>query len=168
MKTPCGPARKLSDRQIAQILNWNREAIEFHCAHGTLRDLAHLLGVSTHAVRGCFETRAPDSANNHPIESSQSRGRPGRPRHLNPDQIAFAVAWRSAGREFRTRHGTSVSLACTLAVAVSTIHDCIRRQGRYTQRALVATSQDSRRVSPPKSDVAVRAELLRRWSRPKT
>ena len=159
MAIPCGPPRKLTDGQIAQVLNWHHEAIEFRCAHGTQRDLAHLLGVSLHAVRSCFEIRIPGSANNRRIQSSPSHGRSGRPRHLTPAQIVFAVAWRHAGRQFRARHGTVVSLARALGVGASTIHDCIRRNGQYIQRAA------GRRASPPTSDNAVRAALLRAWSR---
>jgi hypothetical protein len=159
MTIPCGPPRKLTDGQIAQVLNWHQEAIEFRCAHGTLRDLAHVLGVSLHAVRGCFEIRSPGSANNRRIQSSPSHGRPGRPRHLTPAQIVFVVAWRHAGRQFQARHGTVASLARALGVGASTIHDCIRRNGRYTQRAA------ARRASLPTSDDAVRAALLRAWSR---
>jgi hypothetical protein len=159
MTVRCGPPRKLTDRQIARVLNWHHEAIEFRCAHGTLRDLAHLLGVSLHAVRGCLEIRSLGSASKRRIQSSPSRGRPGRPRHLTPAQIVFVVAWRHAGRQFRARNGTVASLARALGVGASTIHDCIRRNGRYTQRAA------GRRASPPTSDDTVRAALLRAWSR---
>jgi hypothetical protein len=159
MTIPCGHLRKLTDGQIAQVLIWHQEAIEFRYAHGTLRDLAHVLGVSLHAVRGCLELRIPDSANDRRIQVSPSHGRPGRPRHLTPAQIVFVVAWRHAGREFRARHGTVASLARALGVGASTIHDCIRRNGRYTQRA------PARRAGPPTSDDAVRAALLRAWSR---
>jgi hypothetical protein len=159
MKIPCGPPRKLTDRQIVQVLNWHQQAIEFRRAHGTLRDLAHVLGVSLHAVRGCFAIRVPGSASNRRIQSPHSPGRAGRPRHLNPAQIAFAIAWRDGGRQFRARHGTVASLGRVLGVGASTIHDCIRRQGRYTQHAA------ARRASPPTSDVEVRAALLRAWWR---
>jgi transposase len=166
MKIPCGPPRKLTDRQIAQVLNWHQEAIEFRQAHGTVRDLAHVLGVSLHAVRGCFESRISRSANRR-IQTSRAPGRPGRPRHLNPAQTAFAIAWREAGRRFRARHGTVAMLARTLGVGTSTIHDCIRRKGRYTQCADVVVCQPTRRGSPSMSDVAVRAALLRAWLRPR-
>ena len=159
MRIPCGHLRKLTDGQIVQVLIWHQEAIEFRHAHGTLRDLAHVLGVSLHAVRDCLELRIPDSANDRRIQFAPSHGRPGRPRHLTPAQIVFVVAWRHAGREFRARHGTVASLARALGVGASTIHDCIRRNGRYTQRAT------ARRASLPTSDDAVRAALLRAWSR---
>jgi hypothetical protein len=133
METPCGPPRKLTDRQIIQVLKWHQEAIEFRHAHGTVRDLALVLGVSMHAVRGCFEISV--AVPKRQIPMSHSPDRPGRPRHLNPAQIVFAVAWRSADRQFRARHGTVASLARTLGVGASTIHDCIRRKGRYAQRA---------------------------------
>jgi hypothetical protein len=160
MRIPCGQPRKLTDRQVAQILNWYQEAIEFRDAHGTERDLARLLGTSLHAVRGCFEIRV--STNNRQSGSSPSLHRPGRPRHLNPDQTAFAIAWRNVGRQFRARHGTAASLARSLGVGASTIHDCIRRKGRY-----IRGPQFSARVhNLPKSDDAVRAELLHAWLRP--
>ncbi len=159
MNIPCGPPRKLTDKQIAQVLNWHQEAIEFRHAHGTVRDLAHVLGVSLHAVRGCFENRIPGSANSRRIQTSRAPGRPGRPRHLTPARIVFAVAWRRAGRQFRARHGTVASLARALGVGASTIHDCIRRNGQYIQRAAAC------RASPPTSDDAVRAALLRAWLR---
>jgi hypothetical protein len=162
MKTPCGPPRKLTDRQIDQVLNWHQEANEFRHAHGTARDLARVLGVSMHAVRGCFEIRVRGSANKGRTRWSHP---PGRPRHLNPAQIAFAIAWRNAGRQFRARHGTVASLARTLGVGGSTIHDCIRRKGRYAQRGHVVVCQEAGRASLPKSDDVVRAALLRAWSR---
>src|SRR5258707_370142 len=156
MKTPCGPPRKLTDRQIIQVLNWHQEAIEFRHAHGTVRDLARVFGVSLHAVRGCFEIRAP--VDSRQIQMSHSPDRPGRRRYLNPAQIAFAVAWRREGRQFRAQHGTVESFARTLGVGAWTIHDCIRRKGRYT-----TVCQAAGRAGPPRSDDAVRAALLRAW-----
>ena len=164
MKTSCGPPRKLTDRQIIQVLNWHQEAMEFRHAHGTVRDLASVLGVSMHAVRGCFEISVP--VDNHQIPMSHSPDRPGRPRHLHSAQIAFALAWRSAGRQFRAQHGTVASLARTLGVGTSTIHDCIRRKGRYTQGARATVFLAVGRASPPRLDNAVRAALLRAWLRP--
>jgi hypothetical protein len=164
MKTPCGALRKLTDRQIIQVLKWHQEAVEFRHAHGTVRELAYVLGVSKHAVRGCFESGVPFTKHQHP--AVHSRTRPGRPRHLNPAQLAFTLAWRSAGREFRTRHGTVESLARTLGVGASTIHDCIRRKGHYAQCTHVTASQALGRASPPRSDNEIRTALLRAWLRP--
>jgi len=162
MKIPCGSPRKLTDRQIIRVLEWHREVIEFRRAHGTTCDLAHVLGVSFHVVRACFEMRVPLNRPRIPI--SHSAGRAGRPRHLSPAQIAFAVAWRNVGRQFRARHGTVASLACTLGVGASTIHDCIRRKGWYTQ----SNSVTACRASLHRSDDAIRAALLRRWPRPRS
>ena len=159
MKTPRGHLRKLTDRQIREVLNWHQEAIEFRRTHGTLKDLAILLGVSSHAVRGCLEIRV--AAINRRIQSFPSPHRPGRPRHLNPEEIAFAVAWRDAGRQFRARHGTVVSLARGLGVGASTIYDCIRRKGRYIRGPQVTGCLPN----APKPDDAVRAELLHAWLR---
>jgi len=160
MKTPCGHRRKLTDRQIREVLKWNQEAIEFRRTHGTVKDLATLLGVSSHAVRGCLEIRVPPI--NRQIQSFPSPRRPGRPPHLSPDQIAFAVAWRNAGRRFRARHGTVASLARSLGVGASTIYDCVRRKGRYVR----GTQATAGLPNPPRSDEAVRAELLHAWLRP--
>ena len=135
MKTPCGTFRKLTDAQIRKVLKWHQEAIEFRHSHGTIRDLASLLGVSFDAVRGCFERRSPDTAESGGIRTPHSATRRGRPRHLNAAQIAFAIAWRNASREFHARHGNIASLARELGVGASTIHDCIRRNGEYRQRA---------------------------------
>jgi hypothetical protein len=157
MNTPCGAPRKLTDRQIVQVLNWHQEAIEFRLAHGTVRDLARVLSASLHSVRGCFAIQVP---------VTHSPARPGRPRHLTPVQIAFVLAWRSAGCQFRDQHGTVESLARTLGVGKWTIHDCIRRKGRYTQSTHVTMCQAAGRASPPRSDAALRAALLRAWSRP--
>ena len=169
MKTPCGHPRKLTDRQIRQVLKWHQEAIEFRHSHGTVRDLASVLGVSLHAVRGCFEIRVP-APDNHQIPMSHSPDRPGRPRHLNSAQIAFALAWRHAGRQFRAQHGTVARLARKLGVGTSTIHDCIRRKGRYTQATHIdlCNAGNARRGHPPVSDNALRAALLRAWVKTKT
>ena len=119
MKTRCGHPRKLSDRQIRKVMKWHQEAIEFRRAHGTHRDLARLLGVSLHAVRGCFESKIP--------HAPKSRARRGRPRHLDADQIAFVLAWRRVAWQFQARHGSIPGLARKLGVGASTIHDCVRR-----------------------------------------
>ena len=165
MKTACGHLRKLTDRQIRAVLKWHQASIEFRRSHGTLRDLAGLLGVSSRAVRGCFEIPIPASGHRRPLEASRSPGRRGRPRHLNPAEIAFAFAWRDASRRFRRQHGTAASLARELGVGTSTIHDCIRRQGRYSRRAQLQVCPATRRAAM--SDNAVRAALLRAWLRPK-
>ena len=168
MKTACGHLRKLTDRQICAVLKWHQESIEFRRSHGTLRDLAGLFGVSLRAVRGCFEIPIPASGHRRPLEASRSPGRRGRPRHLNPAEIAFAFAWRDAGLRFRRRHGTVASLARTLGVGTSTIHDCIRRKGRYTQGAQEATVfRAADRANPRRLDNTIRAALLRAWLRPK-
>jgi len=159
MKTLCGHLRKLTDGQIREVLKWHQEAIEFRRTHGTLKDLATLLGVSSHAVRGCLEIRVP--AINRQIQSFLAPRRPGRPPHLNPSQIAFAVAWRNAGRQFRARHGTVVSLARGLGVGASTIYDCIRRKGRYIRGPEVT----ARLPNAPEPEDAVRAEILHAWLR---
>ena len=165
MKTPCGPPRSLDDGQIIQVLRWHQEAMEFRRVHGTLRDLAQVFGVSVHVIRGCFETRRRSSANTRRTQSANAVERRGRPPHLESGQIAFAVAWRNVGRQFRARHGTVAGLARRLGVGASTIHDCIRRNGSYTQRAHVAGDKAVCRASPTRSDDAVRAALLRDWLR---
>ena len=165
MKTACGHLRKLTDRQIRAVLKWHRESIEFRRSHGTLRDLAGLLGVSLRAVRGCFEFPIPASGHRRPLDAFRSPSGPGRPRRLNSAEIAFAFAWREATRRFRAQHGTVASLALELGVGTSTIHDCIRRQGRYSRRAQLSGCRATRRA--PLSDNAVRAALLRAWLRPK-
>jgi hypothetical protein len=160
MKTRCGHPRKLSDRQIREVLKWHRVAIEFRHAHGTQRDLARLLGASLHAVRGCFESQIP--------YTSKSLVRRGRPRHLDADEIAFVLAWRRVAWQFHARHGSVSGLARKLGVGASTIHDCVRRRGRYIQFAHVDEYQahKSRRVHPSLSDNALRSTLLRAWSGP--
>jgi hypothetical protein len=165
MKTACGHLRKLTDRQIRAVLKWHQASIEFRRSHGTLRDLAGLLGVSLRAVRGCFEIPISASDHSRPLEAFRSPSGLGRPRHLNPAEIAFAFAWREASRRFRAQHGTAASLARELGVGTSTIHDCIRRQGRYSRRAQLHGCPATRRA--PVSDNAVRAALLRAWLRPK-
>jgi transposase len=160
MKTRCGHPRKLSDRQIREVMKWHQQAIEFRRAHGTQRDLARLLGVSLHAVRGCFDSQIP--------HTSKSRVRRGRPRHLDADQIAFALAWRRVAWQFQARYGSVPGLARKLGVGASTIYDCVRRKGRYIQFAYVDGYQAhiSRRGHPSLSDNAVRARLLRAWRSP--
>ncbi len=165
VKTPCGTYRKLTDAQIREVLQWHEEAIEFRHSHGTLRDLASLLGVSLDAVRGCFERRSPDTAESGGIRTRHPAAPRGRPRHLDAAQIEFALAWRNASREFRARHGTIASLARRLGVGASTIHDCIRRKGEYRQRA-PGKARLSDRTQSPLSMNARRAALLRSWRRP--
>ena len=165
MNTPCGSPRKLSDGQIVKVLKWHQEAIDFRRSHGTLRDLARLLGVSLRTARACFEVRHSAPAINRRIPTHHARGKPGRPRRLNPAEIAFAVAWRHAGRQFRAQHGSVARLAHQLGVGASTIHDCIRRKGRYTQATHIDLCKAgyTRRGHLPVSDNALRAALLRAW-----
>ena len=167
MKTPCGSFRKLTDRQIWEVLKWHQETTEFRHSHGTLRDLASLLGVSPDAVRGCFRSRNPGTAQSRGITASHAPPRRGRPRHLDvAAQIAFAIAWYNAGREFHARHGSIACLARKLGVGASTIHACIRRKGRYRQCANVeaGTARNCRQGRLSMS--ARRAALLRAWRRP--
>ncbi len=165
MKTPCGSFRKLTDRQIREVLKWHQETTEFRHSHGTLRDLANLLGVSPDAVRGCFRSRRP-TAQSRGITASLPSAQRGRPRHLDAAQIAFAIAWYNAGRESHARHGNIACLARKLGVGASTIHDCIRRKGQYRQRANaeVGTARKCRQGRLSMS--ARRAALLRAWRRP--
>jgi hypothetical protein len=169
MKSRCGHFRRLTDREIRKVLMWHQEAVEFRHSHGTVRDLASLLGVSLDVVRGCFESRSRGTSKGSGVAVYHSLTRRGRPRHLKPAQIAFALAWRNRGREFRARHGSIASLAHELGVGASTIHDCIRRKGRYVQRSAAdaCKARNSRRTHLPISNSALRAALLRAWSRPK-
>jgi len=166
MKQSCGHPRKLTDAQIREVLKWHREALEFRRSHGTLEDLAILLGVSARAVRGCFENRISGARDGHGIQTPSGRGRP---RHLNPSQIAFVIAWRTAGRRFHARHRSAASLADKLGVGASTIRDCIRRGGQYQQTADadVGKAPGSRGGHLPMSSHARRAALLRAWLRAK-
>jgi transposase len=167
MKTRRGHPRKLSDPQIRKVMKWHQDALEFRRRHGTLVDLAIVLGASLRAVRGCLENRIARTPHCAGIPAPQSPGRRGRPRHLNPAQIAFAIAWHEAGRRFYARHGSIAGLARRLGVSASTIHDCIRREGRYRQRAGADASKapSCRRNQPPTRDNARRSALLRAWSR---
>ncbi len=169
MKSRYGHFRKLTDREIRRVLMWHQEAVEFRHSHGTVRDLARILGVSLDVIRGRFESRSRGTPKSLNVAASHSLTRRGRPRHLNAAQIAFALAWRNRGREFRARHGSIASLAHELGVGASTIHDCIRRKGRYVQRcaADACKARNSRRTQLPISNNALRAALLRAWSRPK-
>jgi hypothetical protein len=141
-------------------MKWHQEAIEFRREHGTYRDLARLLGVSLHAVRGCFESKIP--------HSPKSRTRRERPRHLDAEEIAFVLAWRRVGWQFRARHGSILSFAHKFGVGASTIYDCVRRKGRYIQFVHVEGHQahNSRRAHLSPSDNAMSATLLRAWRRP--
>jgi hypothetical protein len=167
MKIPRGHFRKLTDQQISHVLKWHQEGIEFRCAHGTVNDLASLLGVSSHAVRRCFGARNLGIPKGDRMHTSHFPGRCGRRRHLNPAQMAFALAWRRAGRQFHAQHGTVATLAHKLGVGASTIHDCIRRKGLYQQRADAHQNQahGSGRAYLPTSMSARIAALLRAWPR---
>jgi len=166
MKTRCGHPRKLSDRQIRKVMKWHQEALEFRRRHGTLVDLAIVLGTSLRAVRGCLENRIARAPHGAGILAPRAPGRRGRPRHLNPAQIAFAIAWHEAGRRFYVRHGSIAGLARRLGASASTIHDCIRREGRYRQRAGADASKapSSHRNQPSTPDNVRRSALLRAWS----
>jgi hypothetical protein len=165
MRCPCGPPRKLSGRQIREVLKWHDEADKFRRRHGTVRDLAALLNVSSHVIRRIVEPSGSRGARG--IGSLQRESRPGRPRHLSAVKIAFVIEWCSAGREFRIRHGSLAMLALKMDVSASTIHDCIRRRGRYMQLAHVGlcTMSKSGRTRRYRSDEALRSELLRGWRR---
>ena len=163
MRHLSGPPRKLSDREIREVLTWYQRAENFRRCHGTVRDLASLLGVSSHAVRGIVEP----SGRTRDIAYRLPETRCGRPRHLNPSQVAFVIAWRKAGRQFRERHGSVAELAQKMDVSPSTIHDCIRRKGRYTRSGRVdsSTRREGGRVRPLRSEETLRSKLLRTWRR---
>lgn len=163
MKYPSGPPRKLNDRQIREVLAWYQRAENFRRCHGTARDLAALLGVSSHAVRGVVE----HSGRIRDIAYRLPENRRGRPRHLNPSQVKFVIAWREAGRRFLARQRSVADLAHKMNVSASTIHDCIRRKGRYTQSDHVGqfTRRKGGQNRPLPSDEALRSTLLRAWPR---
>jgi hypothetical protein len=167
MKTPRGSPRRLTDRQVREVLKWHQEAIEFQRVHGTRKRLALLLGVSVHAVRGCLENPLPSTPNGEDLQVSTARR--GRPRHLSRAQITFVIAWRNAGQPFYARHGSVADLARALGVGATTVHDCIRRKGRYAQgaRADLLETRRCSRSHPPMSDDAWRSALLRSWRREK-
>ncbi len=164
MKYPSGPPRKLSDRQIREVLIWYQRGKNFRRCHGTVRNLAALLSVSAHAIRGVVEP----SGGTRDIACRRPENRRGRPRHLNPVQVAFVIAWRKAGRQFRERQGSIAELADKLDVSASTIHDCIRRKGRYTRSGRVSPSTRLKdgQTRPLLSDETLRSKLLRTWLRP--
>jgi transposase len=164
MKYPSGPPQKLSDRQIREVLIWYQRAENFRRCHGTVRDLAALLSVSAHAIRGVVEP----SGDARDIACRRPEHRRGRPRHLNPVQVAFVIAWRKAGRQFRERQGSVAELADKLDVSASTIHDCIRRKGRYTRSDRVSppTRREGGRTRRLRSEDTIRSKLLRTWRRP--
>jgi transposase len=163
MRYPSGPPRKLSDRQIRAVLTWYETAENFRRRHGTARDLAALLGVSSHAVRGIVEL----SDRTRDMASPLSKIRRGRPRLLNAAQVAFVIAWREAGRQFLAQQGSVAGLAHRMDVSASTIHDCIRRKGRYKRSDHVrsSTKRGGGRTRPLLSDKALRSMLLRAWRR---
>lgn len=164
MRNIRGSPRKLTNRQIREVLKWHQEAIEFRHSHGTLHSLAGLLGVSVHAVRGCFEGRIPAPGHDRRNLVARSLERRGHPRHLNPAHVSFVIAWHNEGRRFHARRGNVASWARRLGVSASTIHDCIRRKGRYKRRAHVEVCKA--RNLRLMSDDALRAILLRAWLRP--
>ncbi len=164
MKYPSGPPRKLSSRQIREVLTWYQRAENFRRCHGTVRNLAAILSVSSHAVRGVVERAG--SGGTRDIACRRPANRRGRPRHLNPSQVAFVIAWRQAGREFRDRHGSVAELAHKMDVSASTIHDCIRRKGQYTRSGRVgSTRRKGGQTRPLRSDETLRSKLLRTWGR---
>jgi len=103
MKPPCGSFRKLTDAQIRTVLKWHQEAIEFRHSHGTVADLASLLGCRSMRSEAALRAKL-GHAESRGIRMPHSAIRRGRPRHLNGTQIAFAIAWRNAGRRFHARH----------------------------------------------------------------
>jgi transposase len=163
MKYPSGPRRKLSDRQIRAVLTWYETAVNFRRRHGTARNLAALLGVSSHVVRGIAEL----SDRTRGLPCPLPKNRRGRPRQLNAAQVAFVIAWREAGRQFLAQQGSVAELAHRMDVSASTIHDCIRRKGRYARSDHVgrSTTRKGGRTRPLLANEALRSKLLRAWRR---
>jgi transposase len=163
MRYPSGPPRRLSDRQIRAVLTWYKKAENFRRRHGTARDLAALLGVSSHAVRGIVELSDRTRGMACPLPEN----RRGRPRHLNAAQESFVIAWREAGRQFLAQQGSVAELAHRMDVSASTIHDCSRRKGRYarTDHVCPPTKRKGGRTRPLLADEALRSKLLRAWRR---
>jgi hypothetical protein len=161
MSHPCGPPHKLTRAQIRRVLRWHARGVAFRATHGTARDLARKLHASIYAVR-----RALQGDRTH-----VSKGAVGRKRLLPPAQHVILRRWRAAGRRFRARHLTAQQLADALGVSRVTIHDCIRRRGRYAtvdpvhvnSRSLGGRPGTTRHATTP--TVAKGAALLKAWPR---
>jgi hypothetical protein len=158
----CGPPHKLTRAQIRRVLRWHARAVAFRTTHGTARDVARRLGVKVYAVR-----RA--------LQDDRTEGALGRRRLLSPAQHVLVRRWRAAGRRFRATHLTAQQLADAQGVSRSTIHDCIRRHGRYAAVAPIDSAHINARSVGSRSEairpdtsaaVAERAALLGAWPRP--
>lgn len=172
-----GSLRKLTDVQIRQVLAWHTRWQAFRTAHGTARQLAERLRVNVHVIRYCMAQYRKCSTRPR-LAADTSVARRGRPRRLSAANSRRVIAWYGQYQRFLAVQGSVRTLAAKLDVSVTTIYDCIRREGHYLQRsrAAMAVRTASRlrqrrrtrtggRASASACETELRSRLLKNWRR---
>lgn len=165
----CGPPRKLTDTQIRQVLSWHACRQKFRAQQGSVHQLAARLGVNTDVIHCCIARYR--SKGNRPLRVKGAVGhigpRRGRPPLLSHIKVRAVEAWYRRHSEFIERTGTAQALARRMGVSVRTIHDCIRRHGRYIQHSesRLNRTRSARTSRGAKAEIQWRSVLLRRWRR---
>lgn len=155
MRRQVGAPRSLTQQQIRQVLRWHARYSDFHSRLGTLASLSQELGVSLHTIRRALK------GSSVPVEQ------------LSSQQWLKVNRWRRLYRRFRATQPSAEVLARLLGVSRTTVFDCLRRKGRYTQRdqhALQPEHGETRgtagmatRAARRDADNTQRAALLRAW-----
>jgi transposase len=165
----CGPPRKLTDTQIRQVLSWHACRQKFRAHHGSVHQLAARLGVNTDVIYCCIARYCRKGNRPLRVKGAVARRGPrrGRPPSLSDMKVRAVEAWYRRHNEFVERTGTAQALARRMGVSVRTIHDCIRRRGRYIQLSESSLNPTSSAGISRGADAEIqwRSVLLRRWGR---
>ena len=164
-----GPPRKLTDAQIRQVLAWHASWQKFRAQHESARRLAARLGVSQHVIYYCIARYRREGNRPSHFRGAVARTRPrhGRPPSLRGSEARVVVAWYVRYMKFIERTGTARALARRMGVSEWTIHDCIRRRGRYAQLSESSLNRitRARTARGVEAEILWRAVVLRRWRR---
>jgi transposase len=164
-----GPPRKLTDTKIRQVLAWHACRQKFRAQHGSVHQLAARLGVSTDVIYYCIARYRSKANRPLRVKGAVARIGPrrGRPSSLSDMKVRAVEAWYRRHNEFVERTVTAQALARRTGVSVRTIHDCIRRHGRYIQHSESRLNPTSSAGTSRGADAEIqwRWVLLRRWRR---
>jgi transposase len=174
-----GSPRKLTDDQIRQVLAWHTRWQAFRTAHGTALELAARLRVNVHVIRYCMAQYRKRRTQPR-LAADTSVARRGRPRRLSAVNSRRVIAWYCQYQRFLAVQGSVRTLATKLDVSVTTIYDCIRREGHYFQRSRAAMTvrtasaslsrqrrrtRTGGRASASACETELRSRLLKNWRR---